>query len=413
MLTKWQHKKLSEVAQNISRPFKFSNREKVIFINTGDVLEGKFLHHNYSNKALLPGQAKKRIVIDDILFSEIRPGNKRFAFVDFNADDHVVSTKFMVIRSEDSVLPKYLYLVLTSKTTLEYFQVIAESRSGTFPQITFDSVGHHSIPIPPKEEQQKIVATIESLDIKLELNRRMNETLEAMAKSIFKSWFVDFDPVRAKAEGRQPIGMDSETAALFPDSFEDSPLGKIPKGWRVGTIAELAIVSSGNRPDIRTSTPNDQIATPLFGGGGLMGYVENPLYTVPIILTGRVGTLGMVFRITFPCWPSDNTLVILPKDAESYEYLYFCTNSIGFESLNRGSTQPLVTQSDLQKQEMVVPSLYILQRFHNVVAPLLRKIDLNNEDSHTLSAIRDALLPKLLAGEIRVKDAVKFAESAI
>lgn len=125
----------------------------MVFINTGDVLEGNFLHSKRSSHAGLPGQAKKSTRPDDILFSEIRPANKRYAYVDFDSSDYVVSTKFMIIRGSKEIHPRLLYRILTAKETLDEFQVQAESRSGTFPQITFDSISHLPIVLPQIEIQ--------------------------------------------------------------------------------------------------------------------------------------------------------------------------------------------------------------------------------------------------------------------
>src|SRR5690606_5493274 len=116
------------------------------------------------------------------------------------------------------------------------------------PQLPIRDIKRLRIHLPPLSEQREIARILGSLDDKIELNRRMNETLEATARAIFKSWFVDFDPVRAKAEGRQPEGMDAETAALFPDSFEESELGLIPKGWRVGRLSETIQIIGGGTP---------------------------------------------------------------------------------------------------------------------------------------------------------------------
>jgi type I restriction enzyme S subunit len=257
--------------------------------------------------------------------------------------------------------------------------------------------------LPPLPEQRAIAHIIGTLDNKIELNRRMNVTLEVIACTIFKSWFVDFDPVWAKAKGREPTGMDAETAALFPDSFEETELGMVPKGWQVGAIGDIAVVSSGKRPAKRESEPNQDAIIPLYGGGGPMAYVDIPLYTEPIILTGRVGTLGMVFRISFPCWPSDNTLVLLSKRRELFEYLYFQVKSIDFGSMNRGSTQPLITQKDLKRQPIVISPDPILEKFHDMCKLLFNLVDTNFFESNNLIKMRDTLLPKLLSGEIRVK----------
>src|SRR5690606_370307 len=115
------------------------------------------------------------------------------------------------------------------------------------------SLRNSRIILPPLKEQKAIAHILGTLDDKIELNRKMNETLEAMARAIFKSWFVDFDPVRAKMDSRQPYGMDTETAALFPDSFEDSELGKIPKGWKAGRLDEIIHIIGGGTP--KTSIP--------------------------------------------------------------------------------------------------------------------------------------------------------------
>ena len=196
MVSDWRNLTLSDIAENISRPFNFDSHEKVIFINTGDVLEGYFLNSHLIEKKGLPGQAKKSIKKGDILLSEIRPKNKRYALVDFEADNYVVSTKFMVInKTIDEVDSRFFYILLTNDITLNEFQRIAESRSGTFPQITFDSIAYYPISLPPLPEQKAIAHILGTLDDKIEINRQMNETLEAMAQALFKGWFVDFDPV--------------------------------------------------------------------------------------------------------------------------------------------------------------------------------------------------------------------------
>ena len=177
-MSDWKEYTLGDISRNISRRFDFNAYPNVVFINTGDVLNNKFLHCDISNIKDLPGQAKKAIKKGDILYSEIRPGNGRYLFVDKDLDNYVVSTKFMVIEPNiNVVLPEFLFLLLISNETTEYFKMIAESRSGTFPQITFDSVSSLSLNIPDKETQQKILDIITPLDDKIELNTQINQTL--------------------------------------------------------------------------------------------------------------------------------------------------------------------------------------------------------------------------------------------
>ena len=180
----WRVSTLGELAKNVSITFDFTRTSEVIFINTGEVLEGDFLHSTRSVQAGLPGQAKKSIRPDDILFSEIRPENKRFAYVDFDSSDYVVSTKFMVIRASKDIHPRLLYRILTAEETLNEFQVQAESRSGTFPQITFDSISHLPIVLPPMEIQEAYQRAVCDIDAQIKLNKQQSRTLATLRDAL-------------------------------------------------------------------------------------------------------------------------------------------------------------------------------------------------------------------------------------
>jgi type I restriction enzyme S subunit len=341
---------------------------------------------------------KARFQKGDILFGKLRPYFRKVVVAPF---DGVCSTDIWVVRSQPGIDQRFLYYIMAS---LEFVEQATRASEGTkMPRAKWDYLEKLEYSIPPLPEQKAIAHVLGTLDDKIELNRRMNETLEAMARAIFKSWFVDFDPVRAKSEGRD-TGLPKEISDLFPDSFVDSELGEIPKGWEVGCLSNISNISSGKRPEERQSEKDTQFYVPLYGGNGIMAYVKDVLFEEPILLTGRVGTLGSVFRITKPIWASDNTLVITPKDREYFEYLYFTLKMVDFISLNRGSTQPLVTQSDLQKQLTIVPSLSLIKLFHVFVAELFNKVDLNKDEIDSLAVMRDSLLPKLISGEVHVKE---------
>ncbi|MGR5227147.1 restriction endonuclease subunit S [Photobacterium damselae] len=151
---------LSDICKNHSQSYNLKSVDEVVFVNTGDVLEGDFLHKDYSPVVGLPGQAKKAIKEDDILYSEIRPKNKRFAYVDFDVSDYVVSTKFMVIQANEKVHPRLLYMILTRQSTIDEFNIIADSRSGTFPQITFKAISNLKFCMAPREIQDAFVAQV-------------------------------------------------------------------------------------------------------------------------------------------------------------------------------------------------------------------------------------------------------------
>lgn len=180
----WRACTLGDIAKNVSITFDFKRTPEVVFINTGDVLEGDFLHSKRSPHAGLPGQAKKSIRPDDILFSEIRPANKRYAYVDFDSSDYVVSTKFMIIRGSKDIHPRLLYRILTAKETLDEFQVQAESRSGTFPQITFDSISHLPIVLPPIEIQEAFQRAVGKMDAQIKVNKEQSRTLATLRDTL-------------------------------------------------------------------------------------------------------------------------------------------------------------------------------------------------------------------------------------
>ena len=426
-------KTLGDVCENVSKPFDFSNHQKVVFVNTGDVLDGKFLHKNYSEKEGLPGQAKKAIQREDILFSEIRPINKRFAFVDEECDEYVVSTKFMVLRTNDNVIPKYLYCYLKCDTTLKNLQREAESRSGTFPQITFDAISYFSIPIPTKKEQERISAFIDNIEKQIELNQRSNETLEEIAKTLFKSWFIDFDPVRAKAEGSS-TGLSKEISDLFPDSFEDSELGQIPEGFKVDSVDNQYDISIGktpprkepqwfseNRQDIPWASIKDM------GDAGVYINKTSEFLTneaiekfnirvIPknnVILSFKL-TVGRASILQKDMCTNEAIAHFVPKDNDLSKVFTYCLlKSIRYESLSSTSSIATAVNSKIIKaMKCIFPSKALLIAFNEFCHPIYKKIETNTNEIETLLSLRDALLPKLISGELKIPSAANLVEEA-
>ncbi len=229
------------------------------------------------------------------------------------------------------------------------------------------------IPLPPLATQKKIAAVLGALDDKIELNNQINHNLEEQAKALFKSWFVDFEPFG----------------------------GKMPDDWREGVLGDIATITSGKRPPLREDSPTKITRIPLIGASCVMGFTNNSLYEEKILITGRVGTHGVIQRFSRPCWASDNTLVIKSR---YYEFSYQLLCRIDFHNMNRGSTQPLITQTDLKKTPIVIPSKKILCEFENVEGAIMAKHESNIEENQSLSQLRDALLPQLMSGEIDVGD---------
>ena len=207
-----------------------------------------------------------------------------------------------------------------------------------------------------------------------------------------------------RGEGR--FALDPATAALFPDSFQESSLGPIPHGWRAAHLEEIATVGSGKRPEGRCDVLSPECNIPLYGGGGRMGYVPSALYDKPILFTGRVGTLGLIFRTAEPSWPSDNTLIVEPQPG-LFDFTYFVLKGFDLITLNRGSTQPLLTQTDLKRQTLVLPTKDVVKAFAEVSEPIFRQMVSNERESRALATLRDTLLPKLPSGELSVAEVEK------
>ncbi len=343
------------------------------------------------------------------------------------------STEFIVIRGRDGVTDNNYAYYLTKWQEFRQFAISQMTGSSGRQRVSVESLAGFNVPVPDIKEQRAIAHILGSLDDKIELNRRMNETLEAMAQALFKSWFIDFDPVidnaiaagkpipeelEARAAIRESLGdarkpLPNDISALFPDEFEfTKEMGWIPKGWEVVDLSEIASITSGKRPKERYDVPTANACVPLFGGGGIMGYVDEPLLLQPAILTGRVGTLGLLFRITEPCWPSDNTLIIRTHNAYDFDFVRFQLEQVDFASLNRGSTQPLLAQRDLATRRLGIPSDALRTAFADLVCGWF---DLNKcgiEESILLSRMRDALLPRLLSGELRIPDAQEIVEAS-
>jgi type I restriction enzyme S subunit len=308
------------------------------------------------------------------------------------------SDNALVIRPRPDVVSfSYLRYALGAVIHL----AIGMNRGAANPLVTQTDLGKLVIPVPDAKIQAEIAAVLTSLDDRITLLRETNTTLEAIAQALFKSWFVDFDPVHAKMQGRAPEGMDKATAALFPDSFEESELGPVPKGWKFGSLSDLCVIASGKRPVDRSDVLSDSCNIPLYGGAGVMGYTSESLFEDKKIVTGRVGTLGRVHVAYPPFWASDNVLVLSPRDETFFSFSFQWLCGIDVQALNRGSTQPLLTQKDLGAQVNVIPPRTLLEKFEEISAALNQQIRLQTLQAETLSNLRDTLLPRLISGELR------------
>jgi type I restriction enzyme, S subunit len=279
------------------------------------------------------------------------------------------------------------------------------------------------VDIPPLQGQKAIAHILGTLDDKIELNRKTNETLEAMAKALFKSWFVDFDPVRAKAEGR-PTGLPAEISDLFPDSFEDSELGEIPSGWRVGSLDQIGINPR------ETAKPEDMDSSDRY-----IGLEHMPRGSICLGESGQAeelesnknrfrqgdllfGKLRPYFKKTgysqFDGVCSTDIVVVRKKGEYGVGFICCFLASDPFidftVAASSGTRMPRTSWKDMCEFPFAIPSKLLLCEFDTQFRPVINKITGNCIHSASLAVLRDALLPKLISGEIRIPDAEKMLE---
>ena len=339
-----------------------------------------------------------------------------------------VNQHVAIIRTSDRLNSTFLQKYLSAPRVKAY--VLGHDSGGTRKALTKAHIESFLVPLPPLPEQHRIANILGSLDDKIELNRQMNETLEAMAQAIFKSWFVDFDPVRAKMEGREPFGLDADTAALFPSAFQDSPFGEIPEGWEVEQIGNLVEIVKGRSYKSSELTESDTalvtLKSILRGGGyrrdGLKSYTGKYKPEQIIIPGELVVSYTDVTQeaevIGKPAIVQDTseykTLVasldlgiIRPlQSSVSSRFLYYLFRSHDFQShingYTTGTTVLHLSKDGVPNYQFALPTNAVLRHFDSIVNPLFDRIESNENQSRTLSQLRDTLLPKLLSGEIRI-----------
>jgi type I restriction enzyme S subunit len=367
---------------------------------------------------------------DDVLLTSEAPLGE-VAYLQREVDWCLGQRLFCIRTDKRKLHGRYLFYCLRGEPSRT--DLLARATGTTVQGIRQSELRRVGIPLRPLPEQKRIAHILGTLDDKIDLNRRMNATLEGISRAIFKSWFVDFDPVRQKAAGQQPVGMDAQTAALFPDSFEDSEIGEVPKGWTVGSILEQASLLSGGTP--KTDEPS-------YWGGAISWAsakdvsqcgdsflaitertitdqgVENsatkilPAKTTVVVsrgaTTGRMAMLANEMAINQTCYGLHSTI-------NTPFALYCHTQSFVDRLVNaaHGSVFDTITTRTFETMPVLLAPSNLLSAFESSVTGLFGRVRCNILQTRTLAALRDTVLPKLLSGEIRVPEAEQAVEEAI
>jgi len=409
----------------------FASVGHCLFLNAGNVTNTGFNFSNCSfisqdkDAALRKGKAKR----DDVVMTT-RGTVGNVALYDASVPyEHVrINSGMVLLRTDTSKLsPRFLYQFVRSAIFQE--RVVALTTGSAQPQLPIRDIRRIEFPLPPLTEQHAIAHILGTLDDKIELNRRRNQTLEAMARTLFKDWFVDFGPVRAKMEGREPY-LPADLWQLFPDRFDDE--GK-PEGWRRSTIGSEVTVCGGSTPSTKEpafweggehhwATPKD-LSTLKFPvlldtirkitDAGIEKISSGLLPVGTVLLSSRapIGYLAITEVPTainqgFIAMKCDGTLpnvFVLLWSRENMEVILGNANGSTFQEISKSNFRPI---------PVIVPPESILKAFRERTEPLYRHIVENERESRTLAQLRDTLLPKLISGELRIQDAEQFIEAA-
>ncbi|TOH16452.1 restriction endonuclease subunit S [Vibrio parahaemolyticus] len=310
-----------------------------------------------------------------------------------------IAQDMVAIRADTTkVYPKYLFALLRSQASQQ--KILNMHVGSLIPHFKKGDFGNLYFELPEDLEYQKKVGDAYfDFCLKIESNNQLNQTLEEMAQAIFKSWFVDFEPVKAKMNGEQPEGMDAATASLFPEKLVESELGLIPDGWEPKQLKDIVELAYG-----KALKKTDRVAgdVPVYGSGGLTGYHNQSLVEGPGIIVGRKGTVGSVYWEPKAFYPIDTVFYVKPKAGYSLKYCHLVLQNLGLKYMNTDAAVPGLNRNNAYRLDVITPSESVLKKFEEMMQSFQSKVDANNAQNACLESLRDTLLPKLLSGEIEL-----------
>lgn len=372
------------------------------FINGNNLSSGKIVFSDATKRVSATEAAKhKKNLTDRTILVSI---NGTLGNVAFYAGEKVILGKsacyFNVIESVDKHFVRY---VLDNEVFQNYIHNLASG--STIKNVSLKLMRDFQFSLPPIKLQKQISGILTALDDRITFLRETNATLEAIAQALFKSWFVDFDPVRAKMEGRVPEGMDEATAVLFPDALVESELGLVPEGWAVQPVGKLLVPKRGKSITKSKCVEGD---IPVVAGGLEPAYFHNQSnVSSPVVTISASGAnAGFVRLYQQDIWASDCSFVSAEQaNAVYFWYVFFKSNQEKIYFMQQGAAQPHIYPSDLIRLNICAPeSNEVMHIFNKLVSPLFERIALANIKIQTLAKLRDTLLPRLISGQMRLPE---------
>lgn len=293
--------------------------------------------------------------------------------------------------------PYFIHYAIQSPAVRSW--VMRSAAQSAQPNFNLQEIGDLKIPALALQTQKEIAGVLRSLDDRIAILRETNVTLEAIAQALFKSWFVDFDPVHANA-GTQAPSLPPEIQALFPATFTDSPQGPIPEGWTIGKVEDLLELAYG-----KALKATDRIVgeVPVYGSGGITGTHNQALVNGSSIIVGRKGTVGSLYWEDRSFFPIDTVFYV--KTNKPLSYCFYLLQTLGLQDMNTDGAVPGLNRNNVYRLPVVIPSNAVFNAFDETAAAIREKIFTNNQQTQTLATLRDTLLPRLISGQLRLPEA--------
>lgn len=381
-MPKWKKMTVGDLCDTISDTYRGDDKD-VVLINTSDVLEGKVLNHQVVENKNLKGQFKKTFKENDILYSEIRPANKRYAFVDFgDTDNYIASTKLMVLRPrKDVVRPRFLFSFLASKSVLEELQQLAETRSGTFPQITFSSeLAPTPINVPDLETQDRIVGILDVIEEKISTNAEINKNLEQQAVAVFNKFYD-------ASANQQPF------TTLINVLGGGTPKTGNPEFWD-GSIPFFTPKDVGTPYTFKTEKYITELGLKRCNS---RLYPTNTTFVTARGTVGKISLAGAPMAMNQSCYALTSDIV---DPLLVYFYVLKAVNALKHKA--SGAVFDAIVTRDFDGEIINILSDADSKAALSIIKPMMEAIHNNSKENMRLSAVRDTLLPKLMSGELDV-----------
>jgi type I restriction enzyme S subunit len=413
MSSEWPPQRLDQIAE-INPPRKVSKGSEVQFVDMAALPQ---LARDISLSGVVIREAKgagAHFQNGDTLLARITPclENGKTAQVRCLGEAAIGegSTEFIVLCGKDPADNDYIYYLCRERAFREFAIGRMEGTSGR-QRVSWQSIAAYESSFPPPDERRSAARILSALDDRITLLRETNTTLEAIAQALFKSWFVDFDPVHAKMQGRAPEGMDEATAALFPDSFEESELGAVPKGWRNVSLKEVVSIHDSKRIPL-SGQERDKRKGPYsyYGAAALMDSVDDYLFDGIYLLTGEDGSVAdadgypILQYVWGKFWVNNHAHILQGKEGVSTEHVMLALQQTNITPYITGAVQAKLSQTNMWRINFTMPNREVAELFGTLLEPLFVLFRHNSEEAKTLSTLRDTLLPRLISGQLSLSE---------